>query len=126
MMSASGMQHCEEGLTAQFRDRPAISRGEIAAYCVCSTKLVVQNLEDADVQRLEGGNVARELGAEAAQNWSKTKKARSPLLPSAWYTGDPGMPRTCDLRFWNSLLGRFIAPLWRPPSSPQSITYFIS
>jgi hypothetical protein len=68
MMSASGVQHREEGLTAQGRNGPAISKSEIAVYCVCSTKLIVQSLEDADFQYLEGGN---DLPAKLARRRSK-------------------------------------------------------
>jgi|HubBroStandDraft_6_1064221.scaffolds.fasta_scaffold371755_2 hypothetical protein len=35
------------------------SQGEIVVYCACSTKHVVQNLEDADFKNLEAGNDLR-------------------------------------------------------------------
>jgi hypothetical protein len=56
LMSASCVQHYEEGLTPKAVAALQFSQGQIAAYCVCSTKLVVQDLEDADFKSLEAGN----------------------------------------------------------------------
>jgi hypothetical protein len=56
MMSAACAQHYEDGLTPKAVATLQFSQGEIAAYCACSTKLVVQNLEDVDFQYLEAGN----------------------------------------------------------------------
>lgn len=52
-MSASCAQHYEDGLTPKAVTALQFSQGEIVAYCMCSTKLVAQNLEDADFRNLE-------------------------------------------------------------------------
>jgi hypothetical protein len=56
MMSASCVQNYEDGLTPKAVATLQFSQGEIVAYCACSTKLVVQNLEDGDFKYLEAGN----------------------------------------------------------------------
>ena len=56
MMSASCGQHYEDGLTPKAVAELQYSPGEIVAYCACSTKLVVQNLDDGDFKYLEAGN----------------------------------------------------------------------
>jgi hypothetical protein len=55
-MSATCVQHYEEGLTPKAVAALQFSPSQIAAYCACSTKLVVQNLDDDDFKSLEAGN----------------------------------------------------------------------
>ena len=68
-MSATCAQHYEDGLTPKAVAALQFSKGEIVAYCACSTKLVVQNLEDADFKNLEAGN---DLPASFAPKLKKT------------------------------------------------------
>ena len=77
-MSASCAQHYEDGLTPKAVAALQFSQGEIVAYCACSTKLVVQNLEDADFKNLEAGN---DLPASFAP---KLKKAHFDCAQKIW------------------------------------------
>jgi hypothetical protein len=54
-MSASCALHYEDGLTPKARAELNFSKSEIGAYCVCSTKLLIREMEGADFQNLAAG-----------------------------------------------------------------------
>lgn len=54
-MSANCVQHYEEGMTSKARAELHFSQGEIAAYCVCSTKLLIREMGESDFRNLETG-----------------------------------------------------------------------
>jgi len=54
--TASCVQNYDEGMTAQARAQLRFSKGEIAAYCVCSTKLLIREMGDSDFRSLAAGN----------------------------------------------------------------------
>jgi hypothetical protein len=54
--SANCAQHYEEGLTPKAVAELHFSQIEIGAYCVCSTKLLIQEMGETDFQNLEAGN----------------------------------------------------------------------
>jgi hypothetical protein len=53
--SAICVQHYEEGLTPKAVAELHFSEMEIAGYCACSTKRLVQSMGEADFQNLEAG-----------------------------------------------------------------------
>src|SRR5579862_3268907 len=53
--SANCVQHYEDEISAQGRAKLNFSQGEIAAYCACSTKLVVRQMGESDFRSLEAG-----------------------------------------------------------------------
>ena len=55
LMSANCVQHYDEGMTPQARAQLNFSQGEIAAYCVCSTKLLIREMSEPDFRNLEAG-----------------------------------------------------------------------
>lgn len=54
-MSANCVQHYDEGMTPKARADLHFSQGEIAAYCVCSTKLLIREMGDSDFRNLAAG-----------------------------------------------------------------------
>jgi len=52
-MSAACAQHYPDQLSAKARAALNFSEAEIVAYCACSTKLVVQQMEEADFLAIE-------------------------------------------------------------------------
>ena len=54
--SANCVQRYEEGITPKALAQLQFSQAEIASYCVCSTKLLVGEMEDTDFQELAKGN----------------------------------------------------------------------
>ncbi len=53
--AANCVQHYDEGMTPQARAQLRFSQGEIAAYCVCSTKLLIREMGDSDFRNLAAG-----------------------------------------------------------------------
>jgi hypothetical protein len=53
--SASCVQHYEEGLSPSAVAKLHFSQDEIAAYCVCSTQLLIKEMDETDFQNLEAG-----------------------------------------------------------------------
>jgi hypothetical protein len=54
--SANCVQHYEQGMTPKALAELHFSQTEIAAYCVCSTKLLIREMGETDFQNLEAGN----------------------------------------------------------------------
>jgi hypothetical protein len=53
--TASCVQNYDEGMTPKARAELNFSQSEIAAYCVCSTKLLIREMEDSDFRNLAAG-----------------------------------------------------------------------
>src|SRR5467141_741998 len=54
--SAICVQHYEEGLSPKAVAELHFSQIEIAGYCACSTKRLIQNMGESDFLNLEAGN----------------------------------------------------------------------
>ena len=60
-VTANCVQHYEEGLKPEAVAKLHFSETEIAAYCVCSTKLLVGEMDERDLKTLEAGKVGNVL-----------------------------------------------------------------
>ncbi len=60
-VTADCVQHYEEGLKPEAVAKLHFSETEIAAYCVCSTKLLVGEMDEKDFKTLEAGKVGNVL-----------------------------------------------------------------
>jgi hypothetical protein len=60
-VTANCVQHYEEGLKPEAAAKLHFSETEIAAYCVCSTKLLVGEMDGRDFKTLEAGKVGNVL-----------------------------------------------------------------
>ena len=60
-VTANCVQHYEEGLKPEAVAKLHFSETEIAAYCVCSTKLLVGEMDERDLKTLEAGKVGNLL-----------------------------------------------------------------
>ena len=60
-VTAHCVQHYEEGLKPEAVAKLHFSETEIAAYCVCSTKLLVREMDERDLKTLEAGKVGNVL-----------------------------------------------------------------
>ena len=60
-VTANCVQHYEEGLKPEAVAKLHFSESEIAAYCVCSTKLLVGEMDERDLKTLEAGKVGNVL-----------------------------------------------------------------
>src|SRR5690348_10420444 len=60
-VTANCVQHYEEGLKPEAVAKLHFSETEIATYCVCSTTLLVGEMEEKDFKTLEAGKVDRVL-----------------------------------------------------------------
>jgi hypothetical protein len=60
-VTANCVQHYEEGLKPEAVAKLHFSETEIAAYCVCSTKLLVREMDERDLKTLEAGKVGNVL-----------------------------------------------------------------
>ncbi|SFI58765.1 hypothetical protein [Bradyrhizobium sp. cf659] len=92
-MSANCVQHYDEGMTPKARAQLQFSQVEIAAYCVCSTKLLVRQMGNSDFQGLAVGN---ELPAKLGPI---LKQARFDCAKKVWdarkqgqNSADPNIP----------------------------------
>src|SRR5438045_997387 len=56
-VTANCVQHYEEGLKPEAVAKLHFSETEIATYCVCSTKLLVGEMDERDFKTLEAGKV---------------------------------------------------------------------
>jgi hypothetical protein len=56
-VTAHCVQHHEEGLKPEAVAKLHFSETDIAAYCVCSTKLLVSEMDERDFKTLEAGKV---------------------------------------------------------------------
>ena len=64
-VTAHCVQHYEEGLKPEAVAKLHFSETEIAAYCVCSTKLLVGEMDERDLKALEAGKVGNVLMSSA-------------------------------------------------------------
>jgi len=60
-VTANCVQHYEEGLKPEAAAKLHFAETEIAAYCVCSTKLLVGEMDERDFKKLEAGKVGNVL-----------------------------------------------------------------
>lgn len=60
-VTAHCVQHYEEGLKPEAVAKLHFSETEIAAYCVCSTRLLVSEMDERDFKTLEAGKVGNVL-----------------------------------------------------------------
>ena len=60
-VTANCVQHYEEGLKPEAVAKLHFSETEVAAYCVCSTKLLVGEMDERDLKTLEEGKVGNVL-----------------------------------------------------------------
>jgi hypothetical protein len=91
--SANCVQHYDEGMTPKARAQLQFSQSEIAAYCVCSTKLLVREMENSDFQGLAAGHDLRAKFAPIL------KQAHFDCAKHVWdarqqgqKSADPGLP----------------------------------
>jgi hypothetical protein len=60
-VTANCVQHYEEGLKPEAVAKLHFSETEVAAYCVCSTKLLVEEMDEEMFKKLEAGKVGSVL-----------------------------------------------------------------
>jgi hypothetical protein len=56
-VTADCVQHYEQGLKPEAVTKLHFSETEVAAYCVCSTKLLVGEMDEQTFRKLEAGKV---------------------------------------------------------------------
>ena len=82
-VTANCVQHYEEGLKPEAVAKLHFSETEIAAYCVCSTKLLVGEMDERDLKTLEAGKVGNVLMSFCActqENSLRLRKERCGTL----------------------------------------------
>jgi len=79
-VTANCVQHYEEGLKQEAVAKLHFSETEIATYCVCSTKLLVGEMDETDFKTLEAGKVEKFLMSLAPA----LKKIRSGCAKMVW------------------------------------------